>query len=63
MMPFVAAISTPPGRVPLRRALLAVGVAGIIAGAIRLVGAGSASPQGRAGQSSGWRELSGPELR
>jgi hypothetical protein len=42
----------------LRRALLALGVAGVIAGAIRLRGTGGVPPQ-----HGGWRELSGPDLR
>ena len=42
----------------IRRAVLALGVAGIIAAAIRLRGSGGVPPQ-----SGGWRELSGPELR
>jgi hypothetical protein len=42
----------------LRRALLAIGLAGVIAAALRLRGTGGSPPQG-----GGWRELSGPELR
>jgi hypothetical protein len=42
----------------VRRALVAVGVAGIIAAALRLRGTGGLPPQG-----GGWRELSGPDLR
>jgi hypothetical protein len=42
----------------LRRALAAVGIAGIIAAFLRLRGAGGTPPQ-----SGGWRELSGPGLR
>jgi hypothetical protein len=42
----------------LRRALAAVGLAGIIAAALRLRGSGETPPQ-----SGGWRELSGPDLR
>jgi hypothetical protein len=41
-----------------RRALLAIGVAGLIAGVLRLRGTGGVPPQG-----GGWRELSGPDLR
>jgi hypothetical protein len=42
----------------IRRGLLALGVAGIVAAAIRLRGSGGVPPQ-----SGGWRELSGPDLR
>ena len=42
----------------IRRALLALGVAGAIAGVLRLRGTGENPPQ-----EGGWRELSGPELR
>jgi hypothetical protein len=42
----------------LRRALLAIGLAGVIAAVLRLRGTGGSPPQG-----GGWRELSGPELR
>jgi hypothetical protein len=42
----------------LRRALLALGLAGLIAGVLRLRGTGGVPPQG-----GGWRELQGPELR
>jgi hypothetical protein len=42
----------------VRRALVALGVAGIIAAALRLRGSGGTPPQG-----GGWRELSGPDLR
>ena len=42
----------------LRRALLALGLAGLIAAALRLRGKGGVPPQG-----GGWRELSGPDLR
>jgi hypothetical protein len=42
----------------IRRGVLALGVAGIVAAAIRLRGSGGVPPQ-----SGGWRELSGPELR
>jgi hypothetical protein len=41
----------------LRRALLAVGLAGVIAAVLRLRG-GAGMPS----QDGGWRELSGPEL-
>jgi hypothetical protein len=41
----------------VRRALLALGAAGVIAGALRLRGTGCTPPQ-----AGGWRELSGPEL-
>ena len=42
----------------LRRALVALGIAGIVAGVLRLRGSGGVPPQ-----QGGWRELSGPELR
>ena len=42
----------------LRRALLAAGVASLIAGVLRLRGSGGVPPQ-----TGGWRELSGPDLR
>lgn len=42
----------------LRRALLAVGLAGLIAAVLRLRGTGGTPPQ-----QGGWRELSGPDLR
>jgi hypothetical protein len=42
----------------LRRALAALGLAGIIAGVLRLRGTGGVPPQ-----KGGWRELSGPDLR
>ncbi len=42
----------------LRRASLAVGVMGLVAGVLRLRGTGGTPPQ-----SGGWRELSGPDLR
>ena len=41
----------------LRRALVALGVASLIAAVLRLRGTGGTPPQG-----GGWRELSGPEL-
>jgi len=42
----------------LRRALVALGVAGVIAGILRLRGSDGVPPQ-----TGGWRELSGPDLR
>jgi hypothetical protein len=42
----------------VRRALVAVGAAGIIAAVLRLRGSGGLPPQG-----GGWRELSGPDMR
>lgn len=42
----------------LRRAVLALGVAGLVAGVLRLRGSGGVPPQ-----KGGWRELSGPGLR
>ncbi|MEY2566611.1 MAG: hypothetical protein QOE35_1140 [Actinomycetota bacterium] len=42
----------------LRRGLLALGIAGLIGGILRLRGSGGVAPQG-----GGWRELSGPDLR
>jgi hypothetical protein len=42
----------------LRRALAAVGIAGVIAVILRLRGSGGTPPQ-----SGGWRELAGPDLR
>jgi hypothetical protein len=42
----------------LRRALLALGAAGILAAVVRLRGTGGTPPQ-----NGGWRELSGPDLR
>jgi hypothetical protein len=42
----------------IRRVLLALGLAGVIAIVLRLRGTGGSPPQ-----SGGWRELSGPELR
>jgi hypothetical protein len=47
-----------PAMALLRRALAAVGIAGIIAAVLRLRGSGGTPPQ-----SGGWRELSGPDLR
>jgi hypothetical protein len=42
----------------VRRALVAVGLASIVAAVLRLRGSGGVPPQ-----TGGWRELSGPELR
>lgn len=42
----------------LRRVLLALGLAGLLAGILRLRGTGGTPPQ-----RGGWRELSGPDLR
>ncbi len=42
----------------LRRALVALGLASLITGLLRLRGKGGTPPQG-----GGWRELSGPDLR
>jgi hypothetical protein len=42
----------------IRRAVLALGVAGLVAAVLRLRGTGGVPPQ-----SGGWRELSGPDLR
>lgn len=42
----------------LRRALVALGIAGLIAAVLRLRGTGGTPPQ-----EGGWRELSGPDLR
>lgn len=41
----------------LRRALVALGVASIVAAIVRLRGSGGVPPQ-----HGGWRELSGPEF-
>ena len=41
----------------LRRALVAIGLAGLIAAVLRLRGTGGVPPQ-----EGGWRELSGPEF-
>jgi hypothetical protein len=41
----------------IRRAMVAIGMAALVAGALRLRGAGGTPPQ-----SGGWRELSGSEL-
>jgi hypothetical protein len=40
-----------------RRALLALGVMGVVAAILRVRGSGGVPPQ-----SGGWRELSGPDL-
>ncbi|HET6665179.1 MAG TPA: hypothetical protein VFG94_13010 [Acidimicrobiales bacterium] len=42
----------------LRRALVALGLAGFVAAVLRIRGTGGTPPQG-----GGWRELSGTELR
>jgi hypothetical protein len=42
----------------IRRALLALGVAGMVAAVLRLRGTGGVPPQ-----DGGWRELTGPDLR
>ncbi|MGH2686047.1 MAG: hypothetical protein ACRDJP_11335 [Actinomycetota bacterium] len=42
----------------MRRAVLALGLAGLVAAVVRVRGTGGAPPQ-----SGGWRELSGPDLR
>lgn len=42
----------------IRRAVVALGVAGLVAVAVRLRGTGGVPPQ-----TGGWRELSGPDLR
>jgi hypothetical protein len=42
----------------LRRALVALGLAGLVAAFVRVRGSGGTPPQ-----SGGWRELSGPDLR
>jgi hypothetical protein len=47
-----------PGMALLRRALAAVGIAGVVAAVLRLRGSGGTPPQ-----AGGWRELSGPDLR
>ena len=41
----------------IRRAFVAIGMAALVAAAVRLRGAGGTPPQ-----SGGWRELTGPEL-
>ena len=42
----------------IRRALVALGLAGLIAALLRLRGTGGTPPQ-----QGGWRELSGPDLQ
>lgn len=42
----------------IRRALLALGMAGFIAAVLRLRGSGGSPPR-----DGGWRELTGPDLR
>ncbi|MBS1848163.1 MAG: hypothetical protein JST73_07775 [Actinobacteria bacterium] len=42
----------------LRRALVALGMAAVVAAAVRLRGTGGTPPR-----DGGWRELSGPDLR
>lgn len=42
----------------IRRALVALGMAGFIAAVLRLRGSGGSPPR-----DGGWRELSGPDLR
>ncbi len=42
----------------IRRALVSLGVAGVVAGILRLRGTGGIPPQ-----HGGWRELSGKDLR
>lgn len=42
----------------LRRAVVALGIAGLIAGVLRLRGTGGTPPQ-----EGGWRELTGDELK
>jgi len=42
----------------LRRAAVALGIAGVVAAVLRLRGTGGTPPQ-----QGGWRELSGPELQ
>jgi hypothetical protein len=42
----------------LRRALVALGLAGLIAAILRVRGTGGTPPE-----RGGWRELSGPDLR
>jgi hypothetical protein len=42
----------------LRRALVALGIAGLIAVVLRVRGSGGTPPQ-----DGGWRELTGPELQ
>jgi hypothetical protein len=42
----------------IRRALMALGVAAVVAAILRVRGSGGVPPQ-----DGGWRELSGPDLR
>lgn len=42
----------------LRRVLVAIGLAGLVAAVVRVRGTGGVPPQ-----DGGWRELTGPELR
>ena len=42
----------------LRKGFLALGIASLLAGFLKLRGSGGVPPQG-----GGWRELSGPDLR
>jgi len=42
----------------IRRVLMALGIAALIAAIVRVRGSGGVPPQG-----GGWRELSGPDLR
>ncbi len=42
----------------VRRAVLALGLAGVVAAAIRIRGSGGVPPR-----HGGWRELDGPDLR
>lgn len=42
----------------IRRALVALGIAGLVAAVLRMRGTGGTPPQ-----KGGWRELSGPEFR
>ena len=42
----------------IRRAFVAIGLAGLLAAVLRLRGTGGTPPE-----SGGWRELSGPDLR
>ncbi len=66
MAPGKPTLPTPRPRSPLetplmallRRALVALGLAGIIAAVLRLRGSGGTPPQ-----QGGWRELSGPDLQ
>jgi hypothetical protein len=42
----------------LRRALIAIGIAGLVAAVLRVRGSGGSPPK-----DGGWRELTGPDLR